>query len=359
MTTELPRIVHLASGREWRGGQRQVLLLARALARRGINQTVVTTSGSRLAGELMAGGVPVHAAGWHRGFSIRAFVAGLTEARREPCLLHAHDAHALTLAGLIAAATDRPFVVTRRVDFHLRRPGFWRRANRVIAISDAVRRILIDDGIEPGKIVVVNSGIDLSSTERIRQAPIRVELGLPASGPLAVAIGALVDHKDHQTLIRAAFKLRSTHPDLHWAVAGEGDLRVALEREVRDLGLGSVVHLLGQIAEPLRLIRDASVFVMSSKEEGLGTSVLDAMAIGTPVVATRAGGIPEMVDGGAGILVPRRDPDLLAAGVAEVLDGPDRAARLVATASKRVASFSADGMAEGVLQVYRSIVIER
>jgi glycosyltransferase involved in cell wall biosynthesis len=245
------------------------------------------------------------------------------------------------------------------VDFHLRRPGFWRRADRVIAISAAVRRILVEDGIDPANIVVVNSGIDLSSTERIRQASIRLELGLSAAGPLAVAVGALVDHKDHQTLIRAAARLRTTHPDLQWAVAGEGDLRVALEREIRDLGLGSVIHLLGQVTEPLRLIRDASVFVMSSKEEGLGTSVLDAMAIGTPVVATRAGGIPEMVDGGAGILVPPRDPDLLAAGVAQVLDHPDLAARLVETASKRVATFSAGGMAEGVLQVYRSIVIER
>ena len=307
----------------------------------------------------MAASVPVHATGWYRGLSFRALLAGITEARGGPCLFHAHDAHALTLAGLIAAATHQPFVVTRRVDFHLRRPGFWRRADRVIAISAAVRGILVEDGIDPGKIVVVNSGIDLSSTERIRQAPIRLELGLPESGPLAVAVGALVDHKDHQTLVRAAARLRTTHPDLHWAVAGEGDLRGALEREIRDLGLGSVIHLLGQVAEPLRLIRDASVFVMSSKEEGLGTSVLDAMAIGTPVVATRAGGIPEMVDGGAGILVPPRDPDLLAAGVARVLDHPDVAARLVETASKRVTTFSADGMAEGVLQVYRSVVIER
>ena len=319
----------------------------------------MTTRGSRLAEELTSAGVPVRAVGWYRGLSIRALAGGLAEAREQPCLLHAHDAHALTLAGLIAAVTGQPFLATRRVDFHLRRPGFWTRASRLIAISEAVRGILIDDGIDPARIVVVNSGIDVSATGQMRPAPIRTELGLPPSGPLAVAVGALADHKDHLTLIRAASKLRASHPGLHWAIAGEGHRRPELERSIRDLELGSIIHLLGNVAEPLRLIRDASVFVMSSKEEGLGTSVLDAMAIGTPVVSTRAGGLPEMLEGGAGILVPPRDPEALAGGVAQVLDRPEVAARLVASASQRVASFSADAMAAGVLQVYRSIVIER
>ncbi len=359
MTTDLPRIVHLASGREWRGGQRQVLLLARALAERGVDQVVVTTRGSRLADELIAAGVPVRQAGWHRGLSFRAAAAGLVEASRRPCLLHAHDAHALTLAGLIAAATRQPFLATRRVDFHLRRAGFWRRANRLIAISEAVRRILVEDGIDPARVVVVHSGIDVSATKGTGEQPIRGELGLPIVGPLAVAVGSLVGHKDHLTLVRAAANLRHSHPGLHWAIAGEGHLRGKLEQVIRDLNLRSVIHLLGQVADPLRLIRDATVFVMSSKEEGLGTSVLDAMAIGTPVVATLAGGIPEMLEGGAGILVPPSDPEALAAGVAQVLDRPEIAACLAETASKRVALFSADGMAQGVLQVYRSIVIER
>lgn len=359
MTPALPRIIHLASGREWRGGQRQVLLLARALERRGIDQVVVTTRGSRLASELAAAQVPVHATGWHRGLSIRALVAGLAEARRGPSLLHAHDAHALTLAGLIAGLTGQPFTVTRRVDFHIRRPGFWARADRVIAISGAVRDILIADGIDPTRITVVNSGIEVSTTAAAGAGSVRAHLGLPAEGPLAVAVGALVDHKDHRTLIDAAARLHQSRPDLHWAIAGEGDLRPALESRIRDLGAESFIHLLGHVDEPLALIRDASVFLMSSKEEGLGTSVLDAMAIGTPVVATRAGGIPEMVEGGAGLLVPPQDPDLLAAAVGRVMGEPGLAAALTETASKRVAAFSADGMAEGVLQVYRSIVLGR
>ena len=137
MTLLRRRIVHLASGREWRGGQNQVLLLARALANRPaeVEQIVVTGRGSLLAERLVAAGVPVREVGWNVGLAPGALLGAVAEARRGPALFHAHDAHALTLAGAAAALTRSPFVATRRVDFHLRRSGFWARADRIIAIS--------------------------------------------------------------------------------------------------------------------------------------------------------------------------------------------------------------------------------
>ncbi|HJR15309.1 MAG TPA: glycosyltransferase, partial [Gemmatimonadales bacterium] len=130
-----PPIIHVASGREWRGGQRQVWLLAQALSRRGLEQIVVTGAGSELAARLQASRVPVHTAPWSAGFDLRVLPAILKELRRKKAVLHAHDAHALSLAGICAYLTRTPLVVTRRVDFPLRRRGFWTRADRVIAIS--------------------------------------------------------------------------------------------------------------------------------------------------------------------------------------------------------------------------------
>jgi glycosyltransferase involved in cell wall biosynthesis len=246
-------------------------------------------------------------------------------------------------------------VATRRVDFHLRRTGYWVRAARVIAISDAVREVLISDRIPPERVVRVHSGIDLEAVRRSRPGGIRRELHLPDDVPLAVAVGALVGHKDHATLLEAAAALREVRPDVHWAIAGEGPLRGALEHQIRRLGLGGRVTLAGHVSEPLRLIAAADVFVMSSKEEGLGTSVLDAMALDVPIVATRAGGIPEMLHGGAGLMTAPGDAAALAEAVARVLGTADLRAGLVAAARDRVEEFSATAMAEGVLAVYRSV----
>jgi glycosyltransferase involved in cell wall biosynthesis len=350
-------IIQVASGREWRGGQNQVLLLARALAaRRDVDQIVITGRGTALESRLRDAGVAVRAVGWRAGLSPAAFAAALAKSARAPAILHAHDAHALTIAGAAGRLTRTPYLATRRVDFHLRRRGFWTGAQRIIAISDAVRRILIEDGIPARRIVRVHSGIDLEAVRRIRAGSIREELGLPVEAPLALAVGALVDHKDHATLVDAAAAARGERPDLHWAVAGEGPLRPALEQQIRSLGLGDRVRLLGQVAEPLRLIGAADVFVMSSREEGLGTSVLDAMALDVPIAATEAGGIPEMLSGGAGLLSAPGDSAALARSAIRILADPLLRKTLVQTAQDRVEQFSATAMADGVLGVYRSIV---
>jgi len=352
------RVIHLASGREWRGGQNQVLLLARALAARpaDIEQIVVTGRRSLLAERLEGAGVPVRPVGWRAGLSPAALAGTLREVARGRALIHAHDAHALTIAGVAGTLTGSPYLVTRRVDFPLRRPALWRRAARIIAISEAVREVLLADGIPSQRVVRVHSGIDLEAVRRTRSGDIRARLRLPESAPLAVAVGALVGHKDHRTLVDAAAQLRQSRPGLHWVIAGEGPLRSALEAQIAGHAMENVVHLPGQVPDALRLIAAADVFVMSSREEGLGTSVLDAMALDVPIAATRAGGIPEMLDRGAGLLSPPGDSTALAASVARILDDQALRASLIRRAQDRVEEFSATAMAEGVLAVYRSIV---
>jgi L-malate glycosyltransferase len=349
------RVVHAASGREWRGGERQVWLLARELARGGdLDQVVVTGRGSELARRVRADGIPVHEAPWRAGLDLRAVPALARALKPDPSLLHAHDAHAVTLGGAAARLTRRPFVATRRVDFRLRRPGFWADADRVIAISQAVAEVLGADGIPPARIALVHSGIDLDLLRRAVRLGVRPMLGLPPHTRIAANVAALVDHKDHATLVRAAAVLLPRAPDLHWVVAGEGPLRGSLERLRSRLGLEGRVHFLGQLAEPAGLIAEADVFVMSSREEGLGTSVLDAMGLGIPVASTSAGGLPEMLRDGAGVLVPPGRPDELAAAVARLIDDSALARATVARAAAAVERFTAGRMAEAVRQVYRS-----
>ena len=348
------RVVHVASGREWRGGQRQVWLLARALARTGaVTQVVVTGHGGELARRLTADRVPVVTPPWEGAFDLRALLSTVRSATRG-CILHAHDGHALTLAGIAARLTGAHLVVTRRVEFPVRRRGFWRRAERIIAISDAVRAVLLAAGFPPERIAVVPSGIAIDETARVLREDPRRKLGLLPTTPLAVATGALERPKDHASLIRAA-ALTLANTDLHWAIAGEGRLRNDLERLIDQLGLRRRVHLLGEVPDAARLVAAADLFVMSSIEEGLGTAVLDAMALGVPVVGTRAGGIPEMLEGGAGTLVPPGDPRALADAVIGLLNDPAARDAQVARAREAVRRYGDERMAAGVLQVYRSL----
>ncbi len=351
MTT---RVVHVASGREWRGGQQQVWLLARELERRGgIRQVVVTGAAGELAERLRRDGIPIRAVPWTAGLDPRVLPALLSELRSPGSLVHAHDAHAVTLGGLAARLAGRPFVATRRVDFHLRRRGLWARADRVIAISRAVADVLVADGIAIGRIEIVHSGIALDEVRRTSRLGVRGMLGLAPGTLVAANVAALVRHKDHATLIRAAARLAGRFPSLHWVVAGEGPERAALERLRAELGLGGRVHLLGHISDPARVVADADLFVMSSREEGLGTSVLDAMALGIPVASTAAGGLPEMLQDGAGVLAPPGDPAALAEAVGRLLDEPAFARSTVAQATMAVERFTAGRMAEGVRSEYR------
>ncbi len=348
-------VVHVASGREWRGGQRQVWLLARALAKReGVSQTVVTGRGSELARRLDADGVATVTPTWNGAFSFRALLATLGAAGRET-ILHAHDSHALTLAGLASAVTGAHLVGTRRVDFPLRRAGFWRRADRVIAISEAVEAALVAGGVPKSRIALVHSGIAVDELARTTPHDPRPALGLPPGTPLVITTGALVRHKDHPTLIRAAQVASAARPDLHWAIAGEGHLRAHLEALISELDIGNRVHLLGEVPDAARLVAAADLFVMSSVKEGLGTAVLDALALGIPVVGTKAGGIPELLAGGAGLLVSPQDPQALAAAVVGLLANPAARAQLVARGREAVRRYGDERMADGVLQVYRSI----
>jgi L-malate glycosyltransferase len=342
------RVLQVDSGREWRGGQNQVWLLSRELGRSAdVEQMLVTSQDGELAKRVTAAGLTVRGTSWDIGLDPRAWWhLRRTIATFQPDVIHVHDSHALTLAATVASG--RKLVATRRVDFHVGRFGSWRRPDRVVAVSHAVKQILVGDGIEADAITVVHDGIDPDEIRRagVPPADIRRQLRLATTVPLAVNAAALVDHKDQHTLLRAAQHARALQPDLHWIIAGEGPLRPQLTREIARLELTDRVHLVGYV-EPIEpLIAAADVFVMSSKEEGLGSVILNALALERPVVATAAGGIPEMLP--PHVLVPVGG----AAALAE---------KVVAALRERVLvpfppGFTAAAMAHGVLDVYRALL---
>jgi glycosyltransferase involved in cell wall biosynthesis len=318
-------------------------------------QRLVTKRGSELARRAATDGIAVREVPWAIGLDPRAcWRLAMEVLAFRPDLIHAHNSHALSLAvwargllGLVSRGPAPRLVVTRRAVFPVRQGSALFRADRIIAISAAVKAALVASGVPASAITLVPSGVDPEEVRRAAAAPlqIRARLGVPDAAPLAANIAALEPEKDHATLIRAAVHARAIRPDLHWVIAGEGKLGPALEADIRRRGLIDRIHLIGWTNRPEALMREASVVVMSSREEGLGTVVLDALALGKPVVATSGGGLPEIVP--RDWVVSVGDAAALAETVVRALEHP--------SPFPLPPQYTAAAMAHGVLAVYRSL----
>lgn len=353
----MTRILHVASGREWRGGQRQTWLLVRELQALGAEQILVTQRGSELARRAKTAGVPVREVSWTIGIDPRAWWWVRDEVGRGPAILHAHDGHAVTIAHWAATVTT-PWIATRRNSTALRDPGTWRAAARVVAISQAVREQLRRDGIDERRIVVVPSGIDLEATRATPHEDLRAWARIPNGGALIVTVAAVDAEKGFDTIPRALAALLPAR-DVRWIVIGEGPLRTTLQAAARAQGISDRFVLPGHHPDPVRLLRGADLFVSASRSEGLGTSVLDALALDVPVVATRSGGTVELLEGDPAQLVPIDDASALATAIGRMLDEPALRQRCVAAGRATVARYTAQAMAAGMRAVYDSVDANR
>jgi glycosyltransferase involved in cell wall biosynthesis len=254
-------------------------------------------------------------------------------------------------------------VVSRRVDFPVggSRTGRWKyrnhRVDRYLAISSAVFDELVSAGISADRIRRVPSGIDLGRFEQVEpELRWRAGLGLAPGELLYCNVAALAPHKDQDMLLRAFRIFLDRGGTGSLVILGEGELRGALEDQRRRLRLEERVFLPGFTPEVLPRLAAADVFVMSSRTEGLGTSILDAMALARPVVATRAGGIVDAVaDGETGHLVEVGDEDGFADALAALQSSAATRQRMGLAGQARVREFDVRRTVELTLAAYREL----
>jgi len=287
-------------------------------------------------------------------------------ARVAPEIVHAHDPHAVAMAcialSMLTRAAPPRLVVSRRVDFRLKRNSFsrwkYRQVDLFVASSDAIRDLLLQDGIDAASVVTVHEGIDVDRMAHIEPANVHEAFWLPHGAPLIGNVAALVPHKGQRHLVDAMPLVIREVPDARLVILGEGELRQALEHQVKHLHLEKHVVLPGFRPDVLALLKGVDLFVMSSETEGLGTSLLDAMAAARPCIGTRVGGIPEVIaDGETGYLVPSHDPPALASAIVRLLKDPALRQRMGEAGLSRVTSlFSVERMVDGTLEAYRRVV---
>jgi len=362
-------VFHLNTERTWRGGEGQLLALAEGLVRRGHRSVVVAQEGGELAVRARASSVPlpteeVRMRGEWDLVAIRRL--GLLLRREKPDVVHMHTSHAHTLGVLASKWTGiGRRVVSRRVDFSIHRHALslsgWKYGlgvDRYVAISQAVRAQLVKDGVAGDRIDVVPSGVDPDRFLGGDGPKARAELGVPAGAPLVGTLAHFGWHKSLETLIQAAEKIVAAFPDAWIALVGDGDQRPLLEAEREKSPVKERILMPGFRANVADYLAAYDVFAMPSVKEGLCTAILDAFAVGLPVVAARAGGIPELVeDEATGLLVETRDPGALASAIVRVLhDEPLRRKLACGGRARLLARFTNDAMVEGTLQVYRDLL---
>lgn len=330
----------------------------RGLAGMGVEQWMVCPAGSPTETRLREEGLPVTGIRW-RGPLDPWALRGLFREISRAGLVHCHDAHSLQAALLPARLHGVPVVASRRVHYATS-PFKWNLAQRVVAISGTVARALEAAGVHSSRIRCVPSGIDPDEVQALAalDPPLRSVLGVEPGVLLAGNIGHLHAYKG-QDVIPGAAALGPA--GVAWVIAGEGPERERLETAIRETGTGDRVHLPGAIPDARRILRELDLFVFPSVDEALGTSLLDAMAAGVPVVAADAAGPGEVLgplrgEAAGGGLFPPGDAVALAALVSALAADPGLRSALAAAQRRRLDDFTAQRMVEGNVAVYREVV---
>ncbi len=362
-------IIHVDTERTWRGGEAQVLHLANRLDKNRFYSIIAAPPKSALLDRAIEQKIPVIQLLDPGEISPRMIWTLMKACRQYNArLLHVHTSHGLIGAGLCRQfMSSHPRVIySRRTDFHLRtrmanlslRKYLWG-ADHIISVSNGIRNVLISDGIPSERITTIYSGIDVNRF--IADDPgtrVREECGIRPDQPVIGMIAALAPHKDPMTFFRAAEIVGDRFPDTVFLLAGVGKLWDNLSQTRQSSSIHSRFHMLGFRTDIPDVLAAMDIFCISSTEEGLCTSILDAMAMAKPVVATNVGGIPEAVtDGETGILVTPQSPAVFAEALIALLNHPDHAQQMGLAGRKKVENiFSADQTARKTETVYQTIL---
>lgn len=357
------RVVHLEMGRHWVGGPNQVLSLHQGLHALGVDTWLLCPPESPLGEKAQACGLNVRHVSALGDLDPRLFGHIQSELRRlQPDIVHLHSRRGADTWGALAArAAGVPRVVlSRRVDdppggglVRQRKYGPW--CDHIIAISEGIRRVLLHWGVPPDKVTCVRSAIDLTPYQRETDPEgMRRRFGIPEGAPLVVTMAQLIPRKGYRALLDAAPMILKRFPNARFLFCGEGADREPLERLIAEKRLTGSVQLTGYLTDTPSLLAAADVVAHPALREGLGIAILEAMGLGKPVVASAAGGIPEIISSEeVGVLVPPGDSVALADSLIRLLGDAELRRRMSRAAAERIRrEFTVEAMVRGNLRVY-------
>lgn len=365
ITNQPMKILHVSSEPSWRGGEQQLAYLYEELEKKGIQQVILCATNSSMEKYCIERQWNYYTETKKSGIAIRfsGRIKSLCK-KLEIDVVHTHDAHSHTFA-IIAAVVfgnNTPLVVSRRVDFPVSKSKSslfkynHKAVRKIVCVSDKIKEITAKDITDKTKLITIHSGIDLSKFEgTYRKGKLRTELGL-TNQTLIGNTSALADHKDYFTFLDTAKLINQSISDSYFVIIGVGPLEAEIKSYAKSLKLENI-SFTGFRTDIPEILEDLDVFLITSKTEGLGTSILDAFACNVPVVATAAGGIPEIViDKRSGLLAPIKNAKLLADQVRRLLNEDQLRLDILSGAKKVLNSHAKSITAEKTLLVYQEVL---
>jgi glycosyltransferase involved in cell wall biosynthesis len=358
------RILHSESSNGWGGQEHRTFKEMLALRERGHTLELVCVPGARLGERLVAEGFTVHTTPMRSGADVRA-VAHMRQILKQGRfdVLNTHSGRDSLLGGAAARLSGTPLIVrTRHLALAITsRATYTWLPHKVVAVSQSVMRYLVSAGVPQKDIVTIYTGIVKSQPVSRASSTLRAELGLGENAVIAGTVAILRDKKGHPDLIRVAKPLIEQRPNLHFVFAGDGPLFEQIRENVQAQGLAGHIHLLGLRRDIPNVLAGFDLFVLPTHQEALGTSFIEAMASGLPVIGTAVDGVPEVIEHGVnGLLVPAHDDRALAAALLRLVDAPDERLRMGAAGLRTTRTrFSVDTMASEMAAFYRSSLSER
>ena len=357
------KVLHVESGRHLYGGARQVLYIMEGLARLGVDNLLACPPGAHIAEPARA-----HARVFERAMKGDADIGLALRLKRliraqRPDLVHLHSRRGADLWGGVGAKlAGVPCVLSRRVDNPEPRwlvAAKYRLYDHVITISEGIREVLLGEGLAPGKVSCVRSAVDARPyLVDYDKAAYRRKLGLPPDTLLAGMVAQLIERKGHRHLLAALDEVLPVQPGLQVLIFGRGPLEAEIGQAIVDRGLSGRVRLMGFVDNLPAVLGCLDLLVHPADMEGLGVSLLQASAARVPIIASRAGGMPEAVrDGENGLLIAPGDVAALAAAMQRLLgDAALRARMGEAGRALVLKEFSTEVMCEGNLAIYRKVL---
>jgi glycosyltransferase involved in cell wall biosynthesis len=367
----LKKVLHIDTEMSWRGGENQIRLLLQNAQNAGVEWHLSAPPRSQAILRManLARTLPVAMDGVRQFTAVRTIARYCKEQGIDLIDCQSSRAHQLGLLVKYSVPSLK-LIVHRRVDYPPGRSWINRlkyinsRVDRYIAISQAIADILIDYGVPQQSISVVRSAVDpapfVSHDRSKAREKLLAELGvtLPASTPIIGNLAYITEQKGHETLIRALGLLKAQGLPFFAFIAGDGELRQKSESLAASLQLEANLKFLGIRKDVAELLAASDIFALSSNDEGLGTSLLDATHAGCCLVATQVGGIPEIISHQqTGLLSPARDYKAFALNLTEALKSEALREKLSSKAKAFVQNrFSLEQMVEGNLEIYRRLI---
>jgi len=359
------KVLHLDDSSCWRGGQQQTVYLYKGMLDRKLNTLLICQPDSEYIKICDNENLPCQTLSIRGEWDLFAgYKIGRICKNGGFNIIHAHSAHALSTA-IQAKIFYRSVkvIASRRVDFSIRKNPFSihkynnRFVNKIICISEKIRKVMLNDGIDEHKLITIHDGIDIRKFDHIKPPQFfRKNWQIPQNHILVGTVAAITGEKDYPNLLKAAKIVIDRLPNVTFMAAGNGKDENSIKIMAKQLNLENRFIFTGFQKNIGDFLKSFDIFVLASKKEGLGTSVLDALAAGLPVIGTETGGIPEMITHNEnGMLVKPQNPQALADTIIELAKDKAKREMLIKKGIISVERFSINNTIEKTIALYESI----